>query len=179
MQNTDKSTFTELVETFGRKDIADIAREKIREYEQPGSARFTPAQRNYLVYRMGPTDAVRAIDLGEALKQSKRRETLAYWCKLFLKVADKPSIRIDNFTDAQIQQAREYPTHELYEGQLIKSGVTFRGRCFFHNEKTASLFFYRDGHYHCFGCGTHGSNAIDYLMNLEKSSFEDSVKRLI
>lgn len=172
-------TFTELIETFGRQELKDMFREKIREYEHPGPARFTPAQRNYLISRMGPTDAIRAILLGEALKQSKRRTVLAFWCKLYLKVADKPSLRSENLTEAQVQQAREYPTRELYEGRLIRSGRNFKAKCPFHEERTPSFMFFADGHYHCFGaCGAHGSNAIDYLMSLEKLTFEDSVRRL-
>jgi DNA primase len=47
----------------------------------------------------------------------------------------------------------------------------YLGLCPFHTERTPSFRVYRaDGHYHCFGCGAHGS-AIDFAMQTEGLSF--------
>jgi len=85
----------------------------------------------------------------------------------------------NKLTDTQIQQAREYPTWELFSDRLIRSGRNFKARCPFHQERTPSFVFYSNGSYHCFGaCGAHGNNAIDYLMRLEKLTFPEAVRRL-
>ena len=39
-------------------------------------------------------------------------------------------------------------------------------RCPFHRDSTPSFMIYPDNGYHCFGCGKHGSNAIDFVMEL-------------
>lgn len=51
-------------------------------------------------------------------------------------------------------------------------------RCVFHNEKSASLILFEDGHYHCFGCGKHGNNAIDFVMDMGYS-FSEAVNYII
>jgi hypothetical protein len=53
------------------------------------------------------------------------------------------------------------------------------GLCPFHQERTPSFRVYAgdDPHFHCFGCGAHGSS-IDFVMLVEKLSFRDAVKRL-
>ncbi|TAK33866.1 MAG: DNA primase [Chloroflexota bacterium] len=62
--------------------------------------------------------------------------------------------------------------------QLKKSGRTFKGRCPFHNERTASFVVYPDDwSYHCFGCHVHG-NGFDLMMSLEKLSFSEALQRL-
>ena len=60
--------------------------------------------------------------------------------------------------------------------KLTRRGHDLIGLCPFHKEKTPSFHVY-DDHYHCFGCGAHGS-AIDFLMNVEGMSFPESVERL-
>lgn len=178
MTTENKLSFTELVETFGKPTLRELFKEKIREFQQPGTSRFTMAQRDYLAYRMGPDAARWAIEIGETRKKAQGKAKLAYWCRLYLRVTD--GSRLSNkLTDAQIQQAREYPTHELYNGRLIRSGCNFKAKCPFHDERTPSFYFYtKDGSYHCFGCAAHGSNAIDYLMQSEKLTFQDAVRRL-
>src|SRR5512144_783965 len=60
--------------------------------------------------------------------------------------------------------------------KLARRGRQFLGLCPFHGEKTPSFHVYED-HYHCFGCGAHGS-AIDFVMQAEKLSFPQAVERL-
>ena len=61
---------------------------------------------------------------------------------------------------------------------LTKRGRNFFGLCPFHNEKTPSFSVAPDkGIYHCFGCGNGGS-AINFIMEIEKISFVDSVTQL-
>ena len=49
--------------------------------------------------------------------------------------------------------------------------------CPFHNEHTASLKFFPDGGWHCFGCGRGGSS-IDFVMELFDLDFRQAVVRL-
>lgn len=61
---------------------------------------------------------------------------------------------------------------------LKKTGNSFKGKCPFHNEKTASFTVSREKQlYHCFGCGA-GGNVITYVMEMEKLSFVDALKVL-
>lgn len=60
--------------------------------------------------------------------------------------------------------------------KLQRRGRNLIGLCPFHNEKTPSFHVF-DDHYHCFGCGAHGS-AIDFVMGTEGLSFPEAVEQL-
>ncbi len=60
--------------------------------------------------------------------------------------------------------------------QLQRRGRDLIGLCPFHTEKTPSFHVYED-HYHCFGCGAHGS-VFDFVMQTEGLSFPEAVERL-
>jgi CHC2 zinc finger len=47
--------------------------------------------------------------------------------------------------------------------RLKRAGRTLIALCPFHGEKTPSFHVYKDGHYHCFGCGAHG-DVFNWLM---------------
>jgi len=61
---------------------------------------------------------------------------------------------------------------------LKRVGNSFKGKCPFHNEKTASFTVSREKQlYHCFGCGA-GGNVITFIMEMEKLPFVDALKFL-
>ncbi len=61
---------------------------------------------------------------------------------------------------------------------LKKAGNSYRGLCPFHNEKTPSFHVVPSkGIYHCFGCKAGGS-VIDFLMNTERLTFIEALKKL-
>ena len=60
--------------------------------------------------------------------------------------------------------------------KLTRRGRQFLGLCPFHGEKTPSFHVY-DDHFHCFGCGAHGS-LIDFVMQRDKVGFREAVERL-
>ena len=60
--------------------------------------------------------------------------------------------------------------------KLVRSGRDTKGCCPFHKEKTPSFYVYED-HYHCFGCGAHGS-IIDFVMETEGLEFREAIQRL-
>lgn len=61
-----------------------------------------------------------------------------------------------------------------YGVELDKKGFA---RCPFHNEKTASFRVYKDGTYHCFGCGAHG-DVITFVMSIQNLSFQEACEML-
>lgn len=60
--------------------------------------------------------------------------------------------------------------------RLTRRGRQYLGLCPFHNEKTPSFHVY-DDHYHCFGCGAHGS-LFDFIMQADKVEFREAVERI-
>jgi|SRR5579872_6729262 len=61
---------------------------------------------------------------------------------------------------------------------LKRAGVTFKGLCPFHSEKTPSFHVHPDkGFFHCFGCGA-GGDVFTFLQLHEKVGFYDAVRML-
>ena len=61
--------------------------------------------------------------------------------------------------------------------QLRRAGANHIGLCPFHGEKTPSFHVYADGHFHCYGCGAHGTS-IGFLMDADGLSFPEAVEAL-
>lgn len=61
--------------------------------------------------------------------------------------------------------------------RLKKAGGNQIGLCPFHEEKTPSFHVYADGHYHCFGCGAHGTT-LGFLMEMDGLTFPEAVESL-
>ena len=61
--------------------------------------------------------------------------------------------------------------------RLKKAGGNQMGLCPFHEEKTPSFHVYPDGHYHCFGCGAHGTT-LGFLMEMDGLTFPEAVESL-
>src|SRR5262245_38325597 len=59
---------------------------------------------------------------------------------------------------------------------LKRYGARFRGLCPFHSERTPSFYVHPTKGYKCFGCDTGGSNAVDFIMKIEKASFVQAVE---
>ncbi len=61
---------------------------------------------------------------------------------------------------------------------LRKSGVTWKGLCPFHGEKTPSFHVNGEkGFFHCFGCGL-GGDVIKFVELYDKVGFPDAVRQL-
>lgn len=60
--------------------------------------------------------------------------------------------------------------------RLTRKGRDLVGLCPFHKEKSPSFTVF-DDHYHCFGCGAHGT-AIDFTMEVDHLGFREAVERL-
>src|SRR3989344_1547143 len=61
---------------------------------------------------------------------------------------------------------------------LVKAGVNLKGRCPFHNEKTASFFVSPTRQsFHCFGCNK-GGDVFTFIEEIEGLSFIEALRLL-
>ncbi len=99
------------------------------------------------------------------------------WLKYWLRLSGyEPEVK--HLNDKLVQQAREYPIQYLLE-DAKQCGNKFRAPCPFHGEKNPSFYIYEDNSFHCFGCGQHGFNSIDYMQKLNPDmSFMEIVRKL-
>ncbi len=67
-------------------------------------------------------------------------------------------------TSDELQKYRDISLHTVIG--LTNDGRRRMIRCPFHDDGTASLAIYPNNGYHCFGCGAHGKNAVDFVKNL-------------
>lgn len=86
------------------------------------------------------------------------------------------------FDDSDIEKVRQATDiAELIGGYVTlkrKGAADLWGRCPFHSEKSASFHVRSDrGMFHCFGCGK-GGNAVTFLMEIERLTFQEAVKFL-
>ncbi len=85
------------------------------------------------------------------------------------------------FTKESLQRLRErIDLIEVLSShmELKRAGVSYKGLCPFHEEKSPSFTVKRgDTHYHCFGCSAHG-DAIQFLMNYLHLPFSEAVETL-
>jgi hypothetical protein len=84
-------------------------------------------------------------------------------------------------TDAELDQCR-HDGSLLFsivsnKAKLKRSGRNWTGLCPFHAEKTASFTVCAEGHYHCYGCGAHGT-AFDFIMASERIDFSAAIERV-
>jgi hypothetical protein len=61
--------------------------------------------------------------------------------------------------------------------KLTRVGKLWKGLCPFHREKTPSFTVHDDGHFHCFGCNSHGT-VFDFVMLYEHIGFPEAIKRV-
>ena len=82
---------------------------------------------------------------------------------------------MERYTLEQIEKAKDKSIQEILGLQNFR---TFKIRCPFHNERTPSFVIYPTGKFHCFGCGIHGNNSIDFLVK-QGITFPEAVKYLL
>jgi hypothetical protein len=90
---------------------------------------------------------------------------------------DFPEGPANGVSDAQIENAREYPIQDLFT-ELVNTPI--RGdmaKCPFHPDKTASLSLRRHNRFHCFGCDAKG-DTIAFYMKINGVDFMTAVDYL-
>lgn len=95
----------------------------------------------------------------------------------------QPLKKLGGVTDAQIEEAREYPLEDLIEKRIFKATGRWRGNCHcpligHEGEKTPSFYIDKSNRYKCFGCHGKG-DAIDYVMQRDGIGFVQAVKTII
>lgn len=84
----------------------------------------------------------------------------------------------NKITDQEIEYARNVPIHHIIGISQVKR-TSIRCPMPNHNDKTPSFLLDAENGYHCFACGVHGNNAIDFCQDLDPgSSFTEIVKYL-
>jgi len=74
-------------------------------------------------------------------------------------------------------KSRISPSKSSCDG-AVSSGSSFKSKCPFHNEKTASFYVSPDkGIYKCFGCGKTG-DIFSFVSDYEGIGFSDALKKL-
>lgn len=61
--------------------------------------------------------------------------------------------------------------------QIKNQGKVAVAKCIWHQEDTASLTFFANGTYKCFGCGEHG-DIITFVQKMENVSFQEACKMI-
>ena len=127
---------------------------------------------------------VRMIYESKYLEYHYVQRWLKYWLRLreiVFHTNSMDQIQRDNgrITDAEIERAKEVPIENFYDKKFRKVGNRLVGICPFHEESTPSfIIFTNDNHFHCFGCGKHGS-VIDYLIYAKKMTWKDAILSLL
>ena len=84
-----------------------------------------------------------------------------------------PQSKID-----EIQSSANIVSYISRYVNLKQTGKNFKGLCPFHKEKTPSFIVSPEKQiFHCFGCGK-GGNVIGFLMDIEKVTYLEAIKRL-
>jgi DNA primase len=84
----------------------------------------------------------------------------------------------NKFTEEEIETARNYPIKWLL-GKHTQQKM-FQLKCPFHDDSTPSFSLYPNNSFHCFGCKSHGKNAIDFVMKLDPElKFFEAVEYLL
>ena len=79
-------------------------------------------------------------------------------------------------------QVREIPAHEAAQRlgiHLIRKGSRYWACCPMHGERTASLCFYPDGRFYCFGCHAGGSTVDLYQQVLRLSAPMEAARQAV
>ena len=83
---------------------------------------------------------------------------------------------INVFDAARVISAREVAEREGL--RLQRRGSRCWACCPLHDEKTASMAFYEDGGWHCFGCGACGSDGASFLAAVRSISQFEAARTL-
>lgn len=82
---------------------------------------------------------------------------------------------ISRLTRDELDVIRSVSIHSLLG--IPNNGRKVKMKCPFHSEKTASFFLFPENKYKCFGCGIHGSGALDFSLSLGYT-FEEALQEL-
>lgn len=88
------------------------------------------------------------------------------------------TVKGQELSNLNLPTIREYPIEDLLDTPVRQFSGKWVSLCPFHEEKTGSFTIYPNNSYHCFGCGVHGHNAIDFVMAKYELGFMEAVAKL-
>lgn len=179
-KQTKPQTLDKAVEVFGKDEVVEVLESVIAEETETFHILRKRYEKQVAHFKDRPDDGYKIVCLAriDATTGKKLREcyeTLERCGRQLRKLKPKNVIRT---IDRDIEQARTVPIETLLEARVRHVGGRAITLCPFHTEKTPSFTVYADNSFHCFGCGKHGNNAIDFVM-ADGTSFIDAVRRLV
>lgn len=82
-------------------------------------------------------------------------------------------------TEEIIEKCRDVPVESHIESRVFDIGNGRKNTmCPVHQETKPSFMIYPDNSFHCFGCGLHGKNSIDFMTNVRNYTFVEAIKYL-
>ena len=95
----------------------------------------------------------------------------------------QPAKKQGGVTEAEIEQAKEFPLEDLIDKRMFKATGKWRANCHcplvgHESEKTPSFYIDRNNNYKCFGCQGKG-DSIAFVMQRDGVDFIRAVKSLI
>ena len=83
-------------------------------------------------------------------------------------------------TEAELQRLRDISIHSIISVRETGRRIDMRCPLDGHNDSDPSFSLYPDNSYHCFGCGRHGNNAVDFIRDFTgKINFVDILVELV
>lgn len=162
------------------QEIADI--EKEIDYEQSeGKKEFQKLMEkhkipmeDWCIYDAVRTTKTDALILRSKALKKELRNILPIWEELNGKKPDKNRKKFDE----RIEEARQVPIEDLFQGNTKKRGGRISANCPFHQEDTPSFFIFTDKNtFKCFGCGARG-DSIEFYMKINGCDFKTAVNEL-
>lgn len=85
----------------------------------------------------------------------------------------------NNITEEMKEECRNVPIEDHIDTPLTNMGNGRKSTpCPVHQETKPSFVIYPDNSFHCFGCGLHGNNSIDFMTNVKNYTFMEAIKYL-
>jgi hypothetical protein len=146
----------------------DVEKQFLPNLESIAASKIIEIQKEYdgdlkKLQKTNPTNNLHKEVIAYSIKE--KEEYYRLWLRYWLRVSGYQT-ESTNINAGRTQQAREFPIYELLQ-DVKRVGSKFCAPCPFHQEKNASFYIYPDNSWHCFGCGAHGNNAIDFMKRLE------------
>lgn len=173
------------IEMFGVEEVSDMATAKLDDlkkdwidYEDSIKEEETKYKKQLKASEEYSYDWLEAMQYlyGYETTREKFERWYKHWNRLIKKEVQENKF---GYTAEQIQQARETPIEDLLTTNITRGGSGKQKTiCPFHEEKTPSFYIYDDNSWHCYGCGAHGYNAIDFVMAGD-ISFKEAVEALL
>ena len=113
----------------------------------------------------------------DIVDQLENKYTKYYKELAYLNRGDK---KLDgDITEELKNRCRDVPIEDHIDTPFTNMGNGRKSTtCPVHQETEPSFVIYPDNSFHCFGCGLHGNNSIDFMTNAKNYTFMEAIKYL-